>query len=90
MAIEWVSVNDALPRDGQAVLIFVVDENCFMDHSVENGQTREKWKYSAAKFIRLIRQNEPNNLKPYIWKDFGAGSHFGQDVSHWAALSEPD
>jgi Protein of unknown function (DUF551) len=30
-----------------------------------------------------------NNEVPYVWKEFGPGSFFGQDITHWMLLPAP-
>ena len=100
--MQWVSVEDALPEDGQAVLVRYAGDNWRCDHTIARGGTREIWRWLAARFVRgrtaaeakavnLYRSEDEfgNNRRPYCWREFGPLTLFGQDVTHWAAISDP-
>jgi len=100
--MKWVSVKDALPIDGQAVLVRYVQDNWVKAHTLENGEARKHWRWQAMWFVKgrtaaevteagYVRQEDEagNNLRSYCWKEFGAMTLFGQDVSHWAAITDP-
>jgi hypothetical protein len=102
--MNWNDVNDALPEHGQAVLIRRADDNWHRDHMVD-GIPHRVWRWQACQFVRgrtaaelaamgAVRVVHPededgNNLRPYYWNEFGPGSHFGQDVTHWVAITDP-
>lgn len=101
-AMQWVSVEDALPEDGQAVLVRFAGENWLHKHKIAGGETRKLWRWQAAWFVRGRTAQEAvaagvsrsedelgNNRRPYCWRQFGPGFLFGQDVTHWAAISDP-
>lgn len=98
--MKWVSVEDELPRDGQAVLVRRNQDNWGTLHTLEDGSEHKIWRWKACQFIRgkvkpgrheviYPEDQHGNNLRPYIWDEFGPGRLFGQDVSHWAAISDP-
>lgn len=98
----WVSVEDALPENGQAVLVRYAKDNWLKRHKLANGATCEIWRWQAAQFVVGLTEIEAeargyfkaedqfgNNERPYHWDEFGPGTLFGQDVTHWAAISDP-
>ena len=100
--MKWVSVEDALPNHEQAVLVRYAHDNWLCPHVIDGGETREIWRWQAALFVRgrtfdeakasgVFRSQDEweNNLRPYCWREFGPGTLFGQDVTHWAAISDP-
>lgn len=99
--MNWISVNDQLPINGQAVLVRREDDNWHCKHTL-NGVEHKIWRWMAAQFITGKTKEEvektgfiecadewANNKKPYIWKSFGANTLFGQDVTHWCAITDP-
>jgi len=88
--MKWISVEEALPVHGQAVLVRRNQDNWHMKHTVVDGTSRQVWRWQAAIFkFRPPDDYSPNNRRPYVWEEFGPGKLFGQDVSHWAAISDP-
>jgi hypothetical protein len=100
--MKWISVDDGLPEDGQAVLVRYNRDNWLRTHTLADGSTRLNWRWQAAIFVRgrtadecaamnLYRGQDQwgNNRVPYQWEQFGPGDLFGQDVSHWAAITDP-
>lgn len=100
--MKWISVEDALPSDGQAVLVCLKENNWLEDHTLADGTAEQVWRWQAAKFMKGMTADEVkskgffrkqdeacNNTKPYCWGLFGPGPLFGQDVSHWAAITAP-
>ena len=98
----WISVEDALPSDGQAVLVCRKGNNWLSDHILADGTPEQVWRWQAAKFMKGVTADEVkskgfsrqqdeagNNTKPYCWADFGPSVLFGQEVSHWAAITAP-
>lgn len=101
-AMKWVSVLDALPEHRQAVLIRYAPDNWLRPHTVAGGSKHDIWRWQAAIFLKGKTAEEVaasgwgshadqqgNNKLPYTWEEFGPGSIFGQDVTHWAAISDP-
>lgn len=97
--MNWISVKDKLPVNGQAVLVCYCGGNWSSEHTLSDGETYREWKWQVAKFVLgrsaeevantgIIRSEDQygNNLVPYIWDEFGPGQLFGQDVSHWCAI----
>ena len=102
LAMYWIPVQVALPEHGQAVLVRYARDNWLFDHTVAGGEPRKIWRWQAALFVRgntaaeaeaanLYRSEDEggNNQRPYCWQQFGPGMLFGQDVTHWAAISDP-
>ena len=99
--MNWIDVNDALPEDGQAVLIRRGADNWHRAHTTD-GVPQTVWRWQACQFVRGRTAAEAevakcwrsedqggNNLRPYYWKEFGPGAHFGRDVTHWTAITDP-
>ena len=91
--MEWISVKDRLPDDGETVLIY--DGNAFQwSPSVNSaifrrGKTKEELKANGYRSIAGCDE-DGNNKKPYAW--YCPHSHmswFGQYVTHWMPLPEP-
>ena len=77
--MEWISIDDRLPKDKQRVLVFVPDNNVY-------GYNRERECIHAATFVRS--RIDGNNKKPYEWVN-SPRKYFGQDISHWMILPSP-
>jgi hypothetical protein len=101
-AMYWISVKEALPENEQAVLVRYARDNWPHKHIIDGGEKRKFWRWQAARFVlgRTAEEVEKtksfcsedvygNNLVPYCWKLFGPGILFGQDVTHWAAITDP-
>jgi len=86
--MKWINVNDALPEYGQAVLVRRSKDNWFQKHTLEDGSEHSIWRWQAAWFEKASK-HERNNATDYYWADFGPGDIFGQDVSHWCAITDP-
>ena len=100
--MHWISVKDGLPEDGQAVLVRYKGDNWWSDHKLADGSLHKQWRWQAARFVRgrtaeevardnviSIADQHGNNRVPYCWDEFGPGRLFGQDVTHWAAITDP-
>lgn len=76
---EWISTADRLPEPNQQVLVWRIHDN---------------WKWHGGVQVHISTafftpaKVFGNNLAPYEWKEFGPGTYFGQDVSHWMPLPE--
>lgn len=101
-AMVWISVKDRLPDHGDAVLVRRIGDNWYCDHTLADGSKEKIWRWQACRFERgrtadevaksryfTWPDQEGNNLVPYGWSEFGPGKLFGQDVSHWAHISNP-
>jgi hypothetical protein len=86
--MKWISVKDALPEDGQAVLARYNRDNWHLSHTLSNKKEYTKWRWVAVQFRLDSNTYNPNNKTKYVWKEFGPLSLFGQEVSHWAAITE--
>ena len=70
-----------LPNDGQYVLVHIKNR-LWTDPRDPFGVF---WK--VVRFVdRDERKFNPNNKKPYLWREFGPGTYFGQDVDYWIEL----
>ncbi len=103
--MKWVSVEEALPKNGQAVLVRYAGNNWWSDHTLADGSQQKNWRWQAALFVQgrtteqIKASGRPwtigsedqwgNNRLPYVWRRFGPGELFGQDVTHWAAITDP-
>ena len=86
--MEWINVEDSLPEYGQAVLVRRCVDNWGRRHTLADGSEHNIWRWQAAKFEKSS-PHEVNNATDYHWDEFGPGQLFGQDVSHWCAISDP-
>ena len=103
MSMDWISVEDELPLDGQAVLVRRCAHNWSLSHNLGENESRVVWRWVAAQFVRGKTAEEVaktgytsgsgdqagNNLVPYAWIEFGPLKLFGQEVSHWVAITDP-
>lgn len=100
--MHWISVDDDLPKDGQAVIVRYNEDNCRIKHTLSDGSESINWRWETAIFRKGRTSNEiklygiirffdedGNNLVPYGWELVGPGNLFGQEVSHWAAICDP-
>ena len=100
--MKWISVKEKLPKHRQAVLVRRNKDNWGCKHTLADGSVHEVWRWQACKFIRgktkkevkesrisTLGDQDGNNLVPYCWDEFGSGCLFGQEVSHWAAITDP-
>jgi hypothetical protein len=100
--MQWVSIEKEQPRHGQAVLVRYSRDNWHSPHTLADGLPRKHWRWQAAIFVRgrtaeeakaanVYRSQDQwgNNLVPYEWQTFGTGNLFGQEVTHWAAITDP-
>ena len=100
--MEWVSVEDRLPEHRQAVLVRRIEDDWGHHHTLSDGEGHEAWRWKACIFLKgktcdELGEYEPrkpqdqwgNNLVPYCWDTFGALTLFGQQVTHWAAITDP-
>lgn len=77
--IDWISVAERLPAEGQWVLVYLPNMPW-----TANGLI----KAYVCEFASVTPRG--NNHRPYEWRSFGPAKFFGQDVSHWAELNKPD
>ena len=100
--MKWISVEDGLPEHNQAVLVRRCEDNWHTAHTLADGSEHKIWRWQAAQFRRGNTKVEAerlgvhraqdegyNNHRPYCWDEFGPGCLFGQDVSHWVAITDP-
>jgi len=100
--MHWISVDDALPKDRQAVLFRYSRDNHHLKGTLANGERFERWHWAAG-WISYGKTKEEvakgggsfcgddqmgNNKRPYSWQTFGPGSYWGQEVTHWAAITD--
>lgn len=84
--MDWISVNDALPEDGQRVLAFLPDNVVYLP-----GKT------GATRFLPVIPLRfaqdffKPANPKrekfgAHFWLGEGQSNHYFADVTHWMPM----
>lgn len=101
--MKWISVEDRLPEEDQAVLLRTNLTNNFKTHTLADGSIRENWIWDVGWLIKGLSAEEvktstvitgadqwDNNLRPYCWKTFGPRTYFGQDITHWCAIEDID
>jgi hypothetical protein len=90
----WIPVEEQLPKDGEVVIVYFGNQNTRSKISIvrfEKGiskQEREDLKESNPERFRTYKSSDEdgNNKRPYIWKNLGPGSYFGQEATHWMPL----
>ena len=94
--MEWIDVQDALPENGDAVLIYTNETNVFgPDGRLMREHVATFYKGRSADEVEAIGQQEfadecGNNRVPFRWKGDGPCSWFGQEVTHWARIVPPN
>ncbi len=79
---EWIKCSEKLPPFQVYVLGYYCGGNW---HDRRSDPNR-----IVVKRVDTSDGDEYNNKGAgYTWKQFGPGSHFAHDVSHWQALPEP-
>ena len=93
MENKWIPTSKVLPQEGKYVLgrsnhgYWIPKEvKCAVVRLVK-GISMEERKRTGNKTIRVGDQ-EGNNLVPYCWEEYGPGSFFGQDITHWCPIPE--
>ena len=96
-----VSVKDSLPPDNTYVLARYTGGN-WLDQHHQSGCVWKVVKFVRG-LSKADREEMPmcdrkrqyhsedewsNNLRPYVWKEFGPGSLFGQEVDFWLPLPD--
>lgn len=91
---DWVSVDKALPKDKQVVLIYTNEIHVF-GHSGEfmNQHVATFVKGRTAAEVEKSKRHgsadeHGNNLRPFYWNGSGTCSWFGQVVTHWVPLPD--
>jgi hypothetical protein len=72
--MEWISVKDRLPEDGETV---IVSDNVF-------GKD-----FSSVAWCAIGGINFMDNDEGVYWADVGTNEVFGADVTHWMPLPDP-
>lgn len=84
--VTWISTGDALPESGECVLVRTRNPNpayfdvCYFTKGEVLGEHPD-----------VIRPEDKhgNNTRPYNWHS-GRMQYFGQDVTHWAYITDVD
>ena len=86
--LDWHLSEDRLPQEGRYVLGHYCGGNWIYRDDPDGVN------YVVVRLFRgrvpgpgdTIRGQDQhgNNLRPYRWEPFGAGSFFGQDIDRWA------
>lgn len=84
MNTEWISVEDRLPENKTYVLVHLLKDNW------DDSEDAEGCLFVVAKFLRCDpkKQMGSNNLRPYLWRQFGPSTHCGQDVDFWMPIQK--
>jgi hypothetical protein len=78
---KWIKCSEQLPPPNKYVLV-ILNKNNWRD-----GDDQEHVYYKVAKLVmNYTLSYEPNNEKPYNWREFGPSSYFGQEVDYWMPL----
>lgn len=94
--MDWISVQDRLPMNGQRVLVYdggATQWNPTVSAAVfVKGRTHEEIMVEYRDTGRLwytFGDEEGNNKKPYGWRGDAHMQWFGQQVTHWMPLPKP-
>lgn len=89
--MEWISVKDRLPEDGQWVLGHFPNEPWICDSPSFQKSAIVQFLRGDSNPTNIIKSADRHggNLVPYEWQTFGPSSFYGQEASHWMPLPTP-
>lgn len=94
--MEWIDVHEALPEDGDVVLIYTNKTNVhgrggrlMREHVATfcKGRTHAEVEASGR---QEFADECGNNRRPFRWDGNGPCAWWGQDVTHWAWIVPPN
>lgn len=74
--MNWISVDERLPEDGQAVLVRRNQSNWHMEHTLANGDKRKIWRWQACRFTRGKTAEEVEKSGVWCKADVGGNNLF--------------
>lgn len=100
--MEWISVKERLPEAGVYVGVRLRDRP-WHDSTDQDGVFTQVAKLVRGisederralpdcdrKILYKFGDEYGNNAASYAWNEWGPGSYFGQEVTHWFALPAP-
>ena len=85
--MEWISIKDKLPQDGQRVIAFIPE-----NYVPTPGDPREV-ELKPLKVLTFIRNfygnhkpKHKNSLSNDFWSGEGLSNHFFQEITHWMPM----
>jgi hypothetical protein len=89
--MEWISIADKLPPDGQMVLCYIPDNNLFINYQDTETRVRQvilkfDEHYYGQHNIRCSNNKDSDSL----WVSIGGGgTYWFHQVTYWMPLPEP-
>lgn len=86
--MDWISVKDRLPEDGQRVLAFLPNNVVYLPG--KGGERR----FTPVIFLRFARDffaaGNPKRDKfgPHFWLGEGQSNQYFEEVTHWMPVPE--
>ncbi|TVR40008.1 MAG: DUF551 domain-containing protein [Cryomorphaceae bacterium] len=89
MGSEWISVKEALPSDGERVLVFIPNNEVYLP-----GKTGDKLRIRVIvmKFQKDFLSEEKalqKNTARHFWVGEGQSNHYFEDITHWRPIPDP-
>lgn len=86
----WISVDDALPKENDYVLIYTTARNrngkvevAYITFGISKSERKKLKESNPERYKTYTSSDEDgNNHKPYIWHS-GPSTYFGQEVLYW-------
>lgn len=87
---EWIEVKDGLPEDGQIVLCFIPENNCFTNSGKpETRVDKLVLRFEAHYYNDHNVRCSNNGDSDAVWNvPAGPGMYWFHDVTHWMPLPD--
>ncbi len=86
--MNWYSIQNSLPTDGQRVLAFVPNNKVFLPGKSGEFELRE---IIVLRFLQdFYPEGSEKQLKhgSHFWQGEGNSNHFFKDVTHWMPIPD--
>jgi len=86
--LDWFSIQEKLPDDGQRILAFIPKNKVFLPGKAFDFELREVLVLVFLKdfYAEDAEKREKHGL--HFWQGEGNSNHFFSDVTHWAVIPE--
>ncbi len=84
--MNWISVEEKLPGDGQRVLAFVPGNKVFLPGKSGEFELREVIMMKFCKDFYPQGSERRITHGAHFWQGEGNSNHFFKDVTHWMEL----
>jgi hypothetical protein len=84
--MNWYSINDQLPHDGQRVLGFIPGNKVFLPGKSGEFEIREVIVLRFCQDFYPAGSEKHQKHGPHFWQGEGNSNHFFSDVTHWMEM----